>query len=140
VSEPARRVLVAEDDQDVRDLVVVTLTRAGLQVLVAADGVEALGIALEQAPDLAVLDVSMPRMDGLEVTRRIRGDERARGMPVLFLTASVSEEDARRGIAAGATVVMAKPFVPAELVRRVRALLAGNPEGGGEDAPGAAGP
>jgi DNA-binding response OmpR family regulator len=140
VSEPARRVLVAEDDQDVRDLVVVTLTRAGLQVLVAADGVEALGIALEQAPDLAVLDVSMPRMDGLEVTRRIRGDERARGMPVLFLTASVSEEDARRGIAAGATVVMATPFVPAELVGRVRALLAGNPEGGGEDAPGAAGP
>jgi DNA-binding response OmpR family regulator len=124
VSAPATStILVADDDDDIRSLVVLRLQRSGYEVLSACDGEEALGLALEHVPDLAVLDVMMPRLDGYELTRRLRADERTRGMPVILLTARVQEADVTRGFEAGADDYLRKPFSPQELGSRVQAIL-----------------
>jgi DNA-binding response OmpR family regulator len=117
-------VLVADDDRDILSLVAFRLERSGYRVLQASDGAEALDLAREQAPDLAVLDLMMPRLTGLEVTRALRDDERTRDLPVILLTARVQESDVEAGLAAGATDYVAKPFSPQELRDRVDALLA----------------
>jgi DNA-binding response OmpR family regulator len=116
-------VLVADDDEDIRALVSFRLERAGYEVVEARDGEEALRLAREQAPDLAVLDVMMPKLTGDEVTRRIRGDEAMRRMPVILLTARVQEDDVARGFEAGADDYIKKPFSPQELRARVQAVL-----------------
>ena len=116
-------VLVADDDEDIRALVSFRLERAGYDVVEARDGEEALRLAREQAPDLAVLDVMMPKLTGDEVTRRIRGDEAMRRMPVILLTARVQEDDVARGFEAGADDYIKKPFSPQELRARVQAVL-----------------
>jgi DNA-binding response OmpR family regulator len=116
-------VLVADDDADIRALVTFRLERAGYDVVEASDGEEALRLAREQTPDLAVLDVMMPKLTGDEVTRRIRGDEATQRMPVILLTARVQEEDVARGFEAGADDYIKKPFSPQELRARVQAVL-----------------
>ena len=116
-------VLVADDDEDIRALVSFRLERAGYEVVEARDGEEALRLAREQTPDLAVLDVMMPKLTGDEVTRRIRGDEATRRMPVILLTARVQEDDVTRGFEAGADDYIKKPFSPQELRARVQAVL-----------------
>jgi DNA-binding response OmpR family regulator len=116
-------VLVADDDADIRALVTFRLERAGYDVVEASDGEEALQLAREQTPDLAVLDVMMPKLTGDEVTRRIRGDEATQGMPVILLTARVQEDDVTRGFEAGADDYIKKPFSPQELRARVQAVL-----------------
>ena len=117
------RVLVADDDADIRALVSFRLERAGYEVVEARDGEEALRLAREQTPDLAVLDVMMPKLTGDEVTRRIRSDEATRRMPVILLTARVQEDDVARGFEAGADDYIKKPFSPQELRARVQAVL-----------------
>jgi DNA-binding response OmpR family regulator len=125
MSEPGRKlVLVADDDPDILDLVTFRLDRAGYEVVQARDGQEALDTALARAPDLCVLDVMMPRLDGYEVTRRLREAESTRSVPVILLTARAQESDVERGFDAGATDYMRKPFSPQELRARVEALLA----------------
>jgi DNA-binding response OmpR family regulator len=114
-------VLVADDDQDILELIAFRLERAGYRILTASNGERALEIALEQRPDLAVLDVMMPRLTGLEVTERIRA-EGAR-MPIVLLTARVQEADVARGFEAGADDYIKKPFSPQELRARVQAIL-----------------
>lgn len=116
-------VLVADDDRDILSLVTFRLERSGYRVVQASDGAEALELALEEAPDLAVLDLMMPRLTGLEVTRALRDDERTREVPVILLTARVQEVDVQAGLAAGATDYVKKPFSPQELRDRVDALL-----------------
>jgi DNA-binding response OmpR family regulator len=116
-------VLVADDDRDILSLVAFRLERSGYRVVQASDGAQALELAREQAPDLAVLDLMMPRLSGLEVTRALRDDERTRHLPVILLTARVQESDIQAGLAAGATDYVAKPFSPQELRDRVDALL-----------------
>jgi DNA-binding response OmpR family regulator len=116
-------VLVADDDADIRALVTFRLERAGYDVVAASDGEEALRLAREQTPDLAVLDVMMPKLTGDEVTRQIRGDEATQRMPVILLTARVQEEDVARGFEAGADDYIKKPFSPQELRARVQAVL-----------------
>jgi DNA-binding response OmpR family regulator len=116
-------VLVADDDADIRALVTFRLERAGYDVLEASDGEEALRLAREQTPDLAVLDVMMPKLTGEEVTRRIRGEEATQRMPVILLTARVQEDDVARGFEAGADDYIKKPFSPQELRARVQAIL-----------------
>jgi DNA-binding response OmpR family regulator len=118
-------VLVAEDDADILLLVTTRLARDGFEVMSARNGVDALALARERRPSVAVLDVSMPGLDGLEVLERIRSDEQLRGMRVLLLTAKAQESDTRRGFAAGADAYVRKPFSPADLSARVRALLEG---------------
>ena len=116
-------VLVADDDRDILSLVAFRLERSGYRVVQATDGQEALDLAREHAPDLAVLDLMMPRLTGLEVTRALRDDERTREVPVILLTARVQASDVQAGFAAGATAYVKKPFSPQELRDRVDALL-----------------
>jgi DNA-binding response OmpR family regulator len=116
-------VLVADDDPDILSLVGFRLERAGYDVLPARDGEEALALALERHPDLAVLDVMMPKLDGYEVTRRLRDNAATSRMPVILLTARVQESDITRGFEAGADDYIKKPFSPQELRARVQAIL-----------------
>jgi len=118
------RVLVADDDPDIVGLLRIRLERAGHDVVTAGDGEAAWAAVLAGRPDLAVLDVTMPRLDGLELTRRLRGHAATVGLPILVLTAAVQAADAERALAAGATAYVKKPFSPKELVARVQAMLA----------------
>ena len=116
-------VLVADDDPDILALVTFRLERAGYDVVGASDGEQALQLALAQPPDLAVLDVMMPKLDGYEVTTRLRQNERTRRMPIILLTARVQEADIARGFEVGADDYVKKPFSPQELGARVQAIL-----------------
>jgi DNA-binding response OmpR family regulator len=116
-------VLVADDDPDILSLVTLRLERSGYEVVGARDGEQALGTALERPPDLALLDVMMPKLDGYEVTARLREHEATRHMPVILLTARVQETDIARGVEAGADDYIKKPFSTQELRDRVQAAL-----------------
>jgi DNA-binding response OmpR family regulator len=116
-------ILVADDDADVRELVVFRLARAGYEVITAGDGVEALRLALERRPDVCVIDVMMPELDGYELTERLRASEELAGVAIVLLTASVQEASVNRGFAAGADDYIKKPFSPAELVKRISTVL-----------------
>jgi DNA-binding response OmpR family regulator len=113
-------ILVVEDESSIREIVSLYLRRAGFQVKVAADGEEALQMLRREVPELVVLDLMLPKIDGLELTRRIRaqGD-----VPLIMLTAKVSETDRIAGLEMGADDYVVKPFSPQELVSRVRAVL-----------------
>ena len=116
-------VLVADDERDILDLVAFRLERSGYEVVKATDGEEALRLAVEHRPDLAVLDVMMPKLSGYDVTREIRSREETRAIPVILLTARAQEADITRGFEAGADDYMKKPFSPQELRARVQAIL-----------------
>lgn len=119
-----RTVLVADDDHDLLGYIKFRLEHAGFQVVTADDGEEALKLALERQPNLAVLDVRMPKLDGIEVTRRIRVNDRVREMPVILLTASSEPSDMRAGYEAGADDYLRKPFsAPDELITSVQSQL-----------------
>lgn len=115
--------LVADDDEDILALVQLRLARSGFEVVVARDGEEALRLAQEKLPDLAVLDWMMPKATGVEVLRAIRADASTADIPVVLLTARASESDIEEGVAAGADDYIAKPFSPQELASRVQAIL-----------------
>lgn len=125
MSEPegTPTILVADDEEDVRELVTYRLTRSGYQVIGAGDGQEAFELATEHAPDLMVLDVMMPKIDGYELTRRVRAEAALCSIPVILLTARSQESDVDRGFEVGADDYLRKPFNPDELVARVRAVL-----------------
>lgn len=126
MSAPQREqplVLAADDDEDILGLVSFRLERAGYTVLLARDGEEALEIALREQPDLAVLDVMMPKLEGFELTRRLRGEQATSRMPIILLTARSQEADVQQGFDAGADDYIRKPFSPDELLSRVQAIL-----------------
>ena len=114
------RILVVEDEPSIGEVVSLYLRRAGYQVTVVEDGAEALESLADQLPDLVVLDLMLPKVDGLEVTRwlRERGDT-----PIIMLTARREEQDRIAGLEMGADDYVVKPFSPQELVSRVRAVL-----------------
>ena len=114
------RVLVADDDPLIQRLVRTHLDRAGFRVLIAGDGEEAVSTAAADQPDLIVLDLMLPKLDGFEVCRRVREFSL---VPVVMLTARGEQGDKLRGFEAGADDYLTKPFAPAELVARVRAVL-----------------
>ena len=116
-------VLCADDDEDILSLVSLRLRRAGFEVATAADGEQAVQIARERRPVLAVLDVMMPKRTGYEVLAELRSDETLRGMKVILLSARVQEGDVARGMDAGADAYLAKPFKAQELVAKVEELL-----------------
>ena len=124
MSDAPRTVLVADDDEDILQLVSFRLERAGYTVVTAADGQQALAAARQHQPDLAVLDVMMPGLNGYEVTRQLRADPATAAIPVILLTARVQEADVSRGFEAGADDYLRKPFSPQELRSRVQAILA----------------
>jgi DNA-binding response OmpR family regulator len=116
-------ILIADDDPDILALVSFRLERAGYEVVQARNGEEAVQVALARRPDLAVIDVMMPRVDGYEATRQLRQHEQTSRMPIILLTARVQEEDIARGFDAGADDYVKKPFSPQELGSRVQAVL-----------------
>ena len=119
-----RTVLVADDDDDLLGYIKFRLEHAGFEVVTAGDGEEALKLALEHQPSLAVLDVRMPKLDGIEVTRRIRVNDSVREMPVILLTASSEPSDMVAGYEAGADDYLRKPFsAPEELLTSVQSQL-----------------
>jgi phosphate regulon transcriptional regulator PhoB len=119
----AREVLVVEDEPDIRRLVVLHLERDGFRCRTAANGLDALREAKASVPDLVVLDLMLPELDGLEVCRRLRSDTTTAGVPIIMLTAKSDEVDRVVGLEVGADDYVAKPFSPKELVARVRAVL-----------------
>lgn len=121
------RILVVDDLEDNRELYAAYLEIAGFDVEKAIDGRDALDRVAVRAPDLVVMDLAMPRLDGWDATRLLKADPQTRDIPVLVLTAYVSEEDLQRARAAGADDVATKPMLPRELLGRVRTLL-GEPE------------
>lgn len=116
-------ILIAEDDADIRDLVAFKLEQANFNVLPVGDGLAALEAAREHHPSLAVLDVSMPGMSGLDVCRLLRADPGTRDILVILLTNRVQEHDVEGGFSAGADDYLTKPFIPGELVSRIQGLL-----------------
>jgi phosphate regulon transcriptional regulator PhoB len=119
----ASDVLVVEDEPDIRNLVVHHLTRDGFRCRTAASGPEALARIRAAAPDLVVLDLMLPELNGLEVCRRLRADPATATVPIIMLTAKTDEVDRVVGLEMGADDYVAKPFSPKELVARVRAVL-----------------
>ncbi len=117
-------VLLAEDDADIRLLVTLKLTRAGHQVRGFGDGLSAVTDARENPPDLAILDIMMPVMSGLEVCQALRKDPATAKIPVILLTALAREPDITAGLAAGADDYIVKPFSPRDFLMRVSAILA----------------
>jgi len=117
------RILVVEDDQDIAQLVARYLEKAGFAPEVLSSGREALIAIGAQAPDLIVLDLMLPQVDGLDVCRAVRGREATAAIPIIMLTARAEESDRIVGLELGADDYLAKPFSPNELVARVRALL-----------------
>ena len=116
----ASKVLIVEDDPNTTRLVGLYLARDGHKVILAADGLEGLRLAREARPDLVVLDLMLPKLDGIEVGRALREES---DVPVVMLTARVEEEDRLKGLNIGADDYVTKPFSPKELVARIRVVL-----------------
>jgi len=116
-------VLVADDDDDILQLLAFRLERAGYEIVQAQNGKQALSLALELLPALAVLDVTMPELDGYEVTRELRANEATSSMPIILLTARAQTQDAARGMAVGADDYVKKPFDAHDLRERIERLL-----------------
>src|SRR5437867_11218981 len=119
----AREVLVVEDEPDIRRLVVLHLERDGFRCRTATSGSDALREVKTAIPDLVVLELMLPELDGLEVCRRLRRDTSTASLPIIMLTAKSDEVDRVVGLEVGADDYVGKPFSPKELVARVRAVL-----------------
>jgi len=117
------RILCVEDDRDIADLICYNLERAGHECDRAEDGWSALEMIRSNPPDLVVLDVMLPRINGVQVCRQLRGEETFRKLPILMLTARTEEDDVVQGLEAGADDYVSKPFSPRELSARVNSLL-----------------
>ena len=117
------RILIVEDDQDIAQLVARYLDKAGYTTEILASGREALRTIGARVPDLLVLDLMLPHVDGLEICRAVRTDEKTAAVPIIMLTARAEESDRIVGLELGADDYLSKPFSPNELVARVRALL-----------------
>ena len=116
-------VLITEDEADIRQLISFNLERESMETLLAKDGIEAIEIAQEKEPDLIILDIMLPKLDGFAVFKELRQDSRTRDIPVIMLTAKAQLDDVVTGLEMGADDYLTKPFSPRELVLRVKALL-----------------
>lgn len=117
------QILVVDDETYIVELVKINLEKEGYRVLVAYDGIAALNITREQKPDLVILDIMLPNLDGLEVCRTMKHDEELKAIPIVMLTAKGEEVDTILGLEMGADDYIKKPFSPRELVARVKARL-----------------
>lgn len=132
------RLLVVEDEADIQELLRYNLTREGYAVVCADRGEQALRVVQDHPPDLIVLDLMLPGIDGLEVCRTLKGDAATSQIPIVMLTAKGEEADVVIGLEMGADDYITKPFSPRVLVARLRAVMrrpAGGEEGGDEDGP-----
>ena len=122
-SKLMHKVLIAEDEADIRQLISFNLERESYDTLLAGDGEEAVLIAYNKIPDLIILDLMLPKMDGFSVFKELRLDSRTKDIPVIMLTAKAQLDDVIAGLEMGADDYLTKPFSPKELVLRVKALL-----------------
>jgi two-component system alkaline phosphatase synthesis response regulator PhoP len=120
---PKEKILVVDDEEDILELLRFNLSREGCQVFCASSGEEALRLVRSEIPDLVVLDLMLPGIDGLEVTRRLKSDPNTKHLPIVMLTAKGEEADIVTGLELGADDYVTKPFSPRILVARVRAVL-----------------
>ncbi|MFT7465032.1 MAG: two-component system alkaline phosphatase synthesis response regulator PhoP [Pseudohongiellaceae bacterium] len=116
-------ILIVEDEPDIRELLEYTLKREGYQVYVASDGVVGLSEARRRIPDLLLLDLMLPGLDGLEVCRRLKQDASTRSVPIVMVTAKGDEADVVLGLSMGADDYVSKPFSTKELIARISAVL-----------------
>jgi DNA-binding response OmpR family regulator len=125
MTEPTKaNIVIAEDDLDILYLLVTQLTEAGFEIRAVTDGVAALAAIEADCPRLAILDIQMPGMSGLDVLRHIRANETISDLEVMLLTASAGRSEVDAGFAAGADDYVIKPFSPDELLQRVNVLTA----------------
>ncbi|HUH98718.1 MAG TPA: response regulator [Anaerolineales bacterium] len=117
------KILIAEDEPDIRDLVAFTLRFAGYEVVAANNGEEAVQMASQELPDLILMDVRMPRMTGYDACRAMKANPDLKDIPVVFLSAKGQESEIQTGLEAGAEEYLLKPFAPDQLTDRVRAIL-----------------
>jgi DNA-binding response OmpR family regulator len=117
------RVLIVEDDRDIAGLVARYLQKAGFSTEIVSSGADALSIIRARPPDLLILDLMLPQMDGLDICRAVRGLDKTASIPIIIVTARGEESERIVGLELGADDYMQKPFSPMELVARVRALL-----------------
>lgn len=118
-----KSILIADDEKDVRDLLQAVLRNSSYRILIAKDGVEALEIAQKELPELALLDVMMPRMTGLEVCHQLKNDWETSKIKIILVTARTAEADRVKGREAGADEYVIKPFSPLALLATVTELL-----------------
>ena len=122
------RLLIVDDDSDSREGYAEYFTYLGLDVLQAGSGAEALDLAIRERPDIVVLDMALPDMDGCEVLGCVRADERTKDTPVIILSACVFPRDRERATQAGCDLFVAKPCSPEDIFREVERLLAPTPQ------------
>jgi len=120
---PKEQILIIEDDKHISRLVKYNLEKAGYDCTVADDGEEALGILAKERPDLIILDIMLPKMDGFELCRAIKQDVKLKNIPIIMLTAKGEEVDRIVGLELGADDYVVKPFSPRELILRIKAIL-----------------
>jgi DNA-binding response OmpR family regulator len=118
-----RKILVAEDEPDIRGLIKFSLEFVGLEVVEATDGLDAVEKALQEIPDLILLDVRMPKLNGYEACEKLKEYDSTRNIPVAFLSARGQEEEIRHGLELGAAEYILKPFAPDQLQQRVLSML-----------------
>ncbi|MGH9243418.1 MAG: response regulator transcription factor [Acidimicrobiales bacterium] len=123
MNEDRSTVLVADDDPDIRELVIFKLEQAGYTVHAVADGEAAIAAAVALSPDLVLLDIMMPGLNGFDVCRKLRAHDDTATTPVIMLTAKAQEADVETGFAVGADDYIVKPFSPRELLTRVNKFL-----------------
>lgn len=124
-----KRVLLAEDEPNIVESLTFLLDRAGFEVAVETDGRRALDAALDDVPDVLILDVMLPELDGYEVLRQLRSEKRTDKLPVIMLTAKGQQEDRETALACGADLFITKPFANAEVIAAVKKLTDGGGDG-----------
>jgi len=123
-----KKIMAVDDERHIVRLIQVNLERAGYQVVTAFDGPEALKKVDTEKPDLIVLDVMMPKMDGFEVLKRLQANPESREIPIIMLTAKAQDADVFRGWSSGVSAYLTKPFNPLELITFVKRILSGHDE------------
>jgi CheY-like chemotaxis protein len=121
-----RKVLIIEDEPEIQAILAMSLERVGgFETVIAGDGIEGLERARSESPDLILLDVLMPKLNGYDTCRRMKQEERLRGIPVVFLTARSDPHDVDKAMRAGAAGCVAKPFDPLKLVEQILDIVSG---------------
>jgi DNA-binding response OmpR family regulator len=118
------KILIAEDEPDIRELVAFTLRFAGHEVVASSNGEEAVQLASQEMPDLILMDVRMPRMTGYDACRIMKASPLLKDIPIVFLSAKGQDSEIQTGLEAGAEEYLLKPFAPDQLTERVKAILA----------------
>ncbi|MHB8512394.1 MAG: response regulator transcription factor [Actinomycetota bacterium] len=121
----AKKILAVDDNRVIQQLLVVNLELEGYEVVTASDGEEAISQIHSEKPDLVLLDVMMPKLDGWEVARRVKADPKIARTPIIFLSARAQDLDVRRGLELGVHAYMTKPFDPVDLMDVVQRVLRG---------------